>query len=96
MSTLEHPLIDRFLDALWLEKGLADNTREAYRNDLQQFNAWLDGRGLRLEGIGRAAILDPLAWRLEQCYKAGSTARVLSGLRRLHPYCLRRGLRAGG
>ncbi|MBE0834393.1 site-specific integrase, partial [Escherichia coli] len=53
MSTLEHPLIDRFLDALWLEKGLADNTREAYRNDLQQFTAWLDGRGLRLEGIGR-------------------------------------------
>ncbi|RCI76769.1 alpha-D-ribose 1-methylphosphonate 5-triphosphate diphosphatase [Pseudomonas aeruginosa] len=92
MSTLEHPLIDRFLDALWLEKGLADNTREAYRNDLQQFNAWLDGRGLRLEGIGRDAILDHLAWRLEQGYKARSTARFLSGLRGFYRYCLRDGL----
>ncbi|MFG8787534.1 site-specific tyrosine recombinase XerD [Pseudomonas aeruginosa] len=92
MSTLEHPLIDRFLDALWLEKGLADNTREAYRNDLQQFNAWLDGRGLRLEGIGRDAILDHLAWRLEQGYKARSIARFLSGLRGFYRYCLRDGL----
>ncbi|HBO4258998.1 TPA: site-specific tyrosine recombinase XerD [Pseudomonas aeruginosa] len=92
MSTLEHPLIDRFLDALWLEKGLADNTREAYCNDLQQFNAWLDGRGLRLEGIGRDAILDHLAWRLEQGYKARSTARFLSGLRGFYRYCLRDGL----
>lgn len=92
MSTLEHPLIDRFLDALWLEKGLADNTREAYRNDLEQFNAWLDGRGLRLEGIGRDAILDHLAWRLEQGYKARSTARFLSGLRGFYRYCLRDGL----
>lgn len=64
MSTLENPLIDRFLDALWLEKGLADNTREAYRNDLQQFNAWLDGRGLRLEGTAatRSSITWPGAW----------------------------------
>ena len=73
-------------------KGLADNTREAYRNDLQQFNAWLDGRGLRLEGIGRDAILDHLAWRLEQGYKARSTARFLSGLRGFYRYCLRDGL----
>ncbi|MOA08512.1 Tyrosine recombinase XerD [compost metagenome] len=38
MPAIEHPLIDQFLDALWLEKGLADNTRESYRSDLALFN----------------------------------------------------------
>ena len=40
MPTLDDPVIDRYLDALWLEKGLADNSREAYRNDLASFNGW--------------------------------------------------------
>ena len=34
--------IDRFVDALWIEDGLAANTLAAYRRDLQLFAAWLD------------------------------------------------------
>ncbi|MEW2071485.1 site-specific integrase, partial [Streptomyces sp. NPDC007346] len=30
----DHPLIDQFLVALWLEKGLSDYTRASYRSDL--------------------------------------------------------------
>lgn len=41
MPAIDHPLIDQFLDALWLEKGLSDNTRGAYRSDLTLFNGWL-------------------------------------------------------
>ncbi|MCY1177334.1 Tyrosine recombinase XerD [compost metagenome] len=41
MPAIDHPLIDQFLDALWLEKGLSDNTRDAYRSDLALFNGWL-------------------------------------------------------
>ena len=26
MPAIDHPLIDQFLDALWLEKGLSDNS----------------------------------------------------------------------
>lgn len=66
MPTLTHPLIERFLEALWLEKGLSAHTQAAYRSDLEHFNAWLDARGLALQHIGRDAILDHLAWRLEQ------------------------------
>ena len=51
MSPLPHPLIDRFLDALWLEKGLSDNTRAAYGSDLALFNGWLDERGVKLEDV---------------------------------------------
>ncbi len=33
--------IDAFIDALWLEEGLAKNTLEAYRRDLNLYAAWL-------------------------------------------------------
>ncbi len=38
-------LIDRFIDQLWLEEGLARNSLEAYRRDLRQFAQWLAGEG---------------------------------------------------
>ncbi|MCQ2029100.1 site-specific tyrosine recombinase XerD [Stutzerimonas zhaodongensis] len=92
MPALDDPLIDHFLDALWLEKGLSDNTRDAYRSDLALFNAWLDERGVRLVEAGREMILDHLAWRLATNYKARSTARLLSGLRGFYRFLLREGL----
>ncbi|VXB35509.1 site-specific tyrosine recombinase [Pseudomonas sp. 8AS] len=92
MPILDHPLIDRFLDALWLEKGLSAHTRDAYRSDLGHFHLWLQARGLELPSAGREIILDHLAWRLEQGYKARSTARFLSGLRGFYRYLLREGL----
>lgn len=91
MPALDDPMIDRFLDALWLEKGLSDNTREAYRSDLALFNGWLDERGVRLIDAGRDVILDHLAWRLANDYKARSTARLLSGFRGFYRFLLREG-----
>lgn len=91
MPALDDPVIDRFLDALWLEKGLSDNTRDAYRSDLALFNGWLDERGVRLAGAGRDVILDHLAWRMANGYKARSTARLLSGMRGFYRFLLREG-----
>ena len=89
MPAIDNPLIDRFLDALWLEKGLSDNTRDAYRSDLALFNGWLQERGIELINAGRDLILDHLGWRLEQAYKPRSTARFLSGVRGFYRYLLR-------
>ena len=33
--------IDRFVDAIWIEQGLAANTLAAYRRDLTLFAEWL-------------------------------------------------------
>ena len=46
MST-EAP-IDDFIDALWLEEGLARNTLAAYRRDLTLYATWLNGQGRAL------------------------------------------------
>lgn len=89
MPALDHPMIDRFLDALWLEKGLSDNTRDAYRSDLTLFNGWLQERGIDLMTVGRGAIFDHLAWRVDNGYKARSSARFLSGVRGFYRYLLR-------
>ena len=92
MSAVEHPLIERFVETLWLEKGLSAHTRAAYRSDLELFNGWLQARDLQLDAVGRELILDHLAWRLNQGYKARSTARLLSGLRGFYRFLLREGL----
>ena len=89
MAAIDDPLIDRFLDALWLEKGLSDNTRDAYRSDLALFNGWLQEQGAQLLAVSREAILDHLAWRVDKAYKPRSTARFLSGARGFYRYLLR-------
>lgn len=89
MPAIDHPMIDRFLDALWLEKGLSDNTRDAYRSDLALFNGWLQENGVDLMSVSREAILDHLGWRVDNGYKPRSTARLLSGVRGFYRYLLR-------
>jgi integrase/recombinase XerD len=34
-------MIDRFIDSLWMEAGLARLTLEAYRRDLELYARWL-------------------------------------------------------
>ncbi|STG49939.1 tyrosine recombinase [Escherichia coli] len=43
--------IEQFLDALWLEKNLAENTLNAYRRDLSMMVEWLHHRGLTLATV---------------------------------------------
>ena len=41
MSATNHAAIDRFIDALWIEDGLAKLTLQAYRSDLKAYADWL-------------------------------------------------------
>jgi integrase/recombinase XerD len=86
-------LIDQFLDALWLERGLAEHTLSAYRSDLEKFSDWLDSRGDSLLTLQGEALHDYIAWRLDRGFKATSTARLLSALRRFFQYLIREQLR---
>jgi integrase/recombinase XerD len=69
--------IDRFLDALWLEDGLAANSLAAYRRDLTLYARWLAGtRGC---GLDASTEIDLLAYASAR--HAGS--RATSANRRL-------------
>jgi integrase/recombinase XerD len=85
-------LIDRFLDAIWMERGLSENTLGAYRADLVALNHRLTGRDVELARAARADILDYIAWRVESGAKPRSTARQLSSFRRFYRYLLREGM----
>ncbi|AEF21024.1 site-specific tyrosine recombinase XerD [Pseudomonas fulva] len=92
MSAVDHPLIERFIEALWLEKGLSAHTQSAYRSDLALLNGWLQARGVELQSVGREVLLDHLAWRMNEGYKARSTARLISGMRGFYRFLLREGV----
>ena len=86
-------IVERFLDALWMERGLSENTLAAYRNDLVQINNWLSEKNeIDLLKVRREDLLDYLAIRSEQQRSPRSTARLLSSLRRFYIWCRREGL----
>ncbi len=84
-------LIERFSDALWAERGLADNSLAAYRADLSGLARWLGGRGRRLEQADQADLSEYLAQRFRSGAKVRSAARLLSSLRRFYRWLLRSG-----
>jgi len=85
-------MIDRFLDAIWMERGLSENTLGAYRADLMALNQRLDSKSVQLIKAERADIMDYIAWRVEGGAKPRSTARQLSSFRRFYRYLLREGM----
>lgn len=84
-------LIDQFLDSLWVESGLSENTLSAYGSDLKIFSKWLKKKTLVDVEESDVALF------LESRYKQGvggrSSARILSSLRRFYGYLQREGLR---
>ncbi len=83
--------VERFLDAMWSERGLADNTLAAYRADLAGLSRWLDMQGVSLADVGRDHLLSFLAWRVQHGARPRSTARQLSSIRRFYRYMIREG-----
>ncbi len=73
--------IDAFLDAFWAEAGIAQQTIDAYRRDLEGLGRWRDGRDGGIAGADRAGLFDYLAWRTRHGWSARSNARLLSALR---------------
>jgi len=86
-------LVDRFLDAIWMERGLSANTLGAYRADLMTLDRRLSERDISIESAEKADLLDFIAGRVESGAKPRSTARQLSSFRRFFRYIMREGLR---
>ncbi len=79
--------IELFLDALWAEHGLSENTLSAYGSDLTIFARWLKQKTLK--DADGADISQFLASRYKQGIGNRSTARILSSLRRFYGYLIR-------
>lgn len=81
--------LSQFLDQLWLEDGLAQNTLDSYRTDIQLFSDWLSQQGLTLAQAQEETIQRYLAFKFNQQHASASTVyRLVSCLRRFYRYLL--------
>ena len=92
MGRLISSELERFTTALWLERGLSDNTREAYSRDVLGLNAWLlnQSRGDALTA-SESDVQAYLGARLSQGSSHRSISRLLSSLRSFYQYLVREG-----
>ncbi|WP_148861922.1 site-specific tyrosine recombinase XerD [Marinobacter fonticola] len=87
-------MLRRFNDALWLEFGLGERTREAYQGDLARLSRWLEKQPDKplLQGVARPHLLAWISEGMAAGAQASTAARRLSGLRRFYRFLLREGL----
>jgi len=79
-------LIDAFLDSIWSVSGLAEQTLESYRLDLQSFARWLQEQNKELIETERSDVLRYFASRSDCGTR--TIVRQLSSLRRFFRYCV--------
>lgn len=88
-----NPIIEQFLDNLWQEHHLSENTVASYRLDLEAFCLWLPEPQAFLR-IDYADLQTFLGERLAQGYKSSSSARMLSCLRKFFRFLFLEGYRS--
>jgi integrase/recombinase XerD len=85
------PLIDAFLEHLIVERGLAQNSLEAYRRDLVRYSAHLTARDRQVTSLDRAEVPRYLLTLREAGLSPRSVARHLSAIRQFHRFLVREG-----
>jgi integrase/recombinase XerD len=80
------PLVDAFIDSLWLEDGLAQNSLAAYRRDLASLARALDGCSLL---TAREADLQAYFAAEHAASRASTANRRLATFRRFYRWALR-------
>ncbi len=80
--------IDQYIDEIWLEKGLSNNTLAAYRRDLQSLAKDV---GKDLFEVTEPELINVLARRYDRGYRATSSARWLSCVKGFYRHSMARG-----
>ena len=91
MSVVEQSseAIDRFVDALWIEDGLARNSLDAYRRDLRLYAVWLATEQQRALNESRESDLREYISARHAGSKATSSNRRLTVFKRYFRWALR-------
>jgi integrase/recombinase XerD len=79
--------LETFLDSLYLEQGVSENTLSAYRSDLDKFCRFLKDENLMT--VTGLDVESYLAHRVDLALKPRSTARSISALKRFYQYFVR-------
>ncbi|MGI9887331.1 site-specific tyrosine recombinase XerD [Vibrio chagasii] len=93
-QSADYGLVEQFLDAMWMERGLSENTLVSYRTDLSKLLTWMEQNNYRLDFISLSGLQDYQSWLVDADFKQTSRARMLSAIRRLFQYLHREKVRA--
>ena len=99
LNNVDSIQLENFIEAMWLEKGLSENTLSAYRSDLTKFALFLAqqnelDQSLQLIDFNQDVLNQYLAKRYDSGLSGRSTSRFLSSLRSLCQYMLRQKIRS--
>ncbi len=90
LSEADQTAIERFIDHLWMERGLSDNTLNAYRTDLHGLARWLSAiKRNALLDADRSQLLAYLSARVQEGARPRTTARLISSVKRFYQYWVR-------
>jgi len=81
-------LIETFLDSLWLEKNLSQNTLSSYKNDLQKFRNFLEKNNKTVLNADHFLILSFLSMLLDQGFSSKTVSRNISSLKSFYKYLI--------
>ena len=84
-------LLESFLDAIWAERGLSENTLKSYRYDLTLLGRHLENNNSSLATANREQLLHFLAAQVQAGRSPRSLSRYLSGIRQFYRWQLREG-----
>lgn len=79
-------LVEEFLNAIWLERNLAENTVESYKLDLLALNQSLQLKNVNFITAQTTHLQDFLMQRFADGYQASSTARLMSATKRFFQF----------
>ena len=85
---MQNRQIDQYIDELWLERGLSQNTLASYRADLEYLekNIVVD-----LYGVKESDLLVCLADRYDKGFRSSSSARWVSSVKGFYKQAFRKG-----
>lgn len=83
--------IDRYLDAVWLERGLSRNTLDAYRRDLVALSKHLQKNGVSVVDASAGDLLQCLSQLASRSVSPRTQARAVSSYKGFYRYLLRNG-----
>ena len=86
MSDSDRQILDAFIDNIWIEKGLSQNTLDSYRSDLEQFSSWLEKNNLSYMKTSKKEILSYLSFLFQKGLGSKTVARKLSSLKSFFRY----------
>ena len=81
-------LIETFLDSLWLEKNLSQNTLESYKNDLNKFRNFLEKNNKSVLKADHFLILSFLSFLLDKGFSSKTVSRNISSLKSFFKYLI--------